>query len=238
VAAPTDCAQPGAGGHGRWRKAASVRPCWRNVLPTVEPCPRRANIDTAPGRLVLTPIVNNVHERIAHLARSTERSRVVTIAEDPSGALERAIDGSSGTNRQSRHAARERALVVRLHEEMEMIGLHGKVDKPKSRTGRSSQCPSYSRENGLFAQRRQAPPYAQGDMYGVAPLVLGPRPMGDPASASGGFASGALTPAASGSRCRQRTLNRRSHLDWADNRRHAIYCQYLLAISSFVGRPE
>jgi hypothetical protein len=61
------------------------------------------------------------------------------------------VDGSRRANDRTHEPTREANLVVRLDEQMNVIGLHRIVDDPKPRPHRSTERPSQCSEHDLSA---------------------------------------------------------------------------------------
>jgi hypothetical protein len=96
-----------------------------------------------------------------------------------------AIDGARKANRNAHDSSRERALVVGLDEQVQMVLLHGVVNDAKPRPRRSPKRPTDLVEHELFAKARQASGRAQRYVDRMGLLVLGTRPMGHAFSNSG-----------------------------------------------------
>jgi len=58
--------------------------------------------------------------------------RVVAVAKHGAPTPQAVIDGLGDANRQTLHASTQRATVVRLGQEVEMIALDGEVDQPEA----------------------------------------------------------------------------------------------------------
>src|SRR5262249_32655098 len=70
-----------------------------------------------------------VRERVARLRRGRDRGRVIAEREDVAAASpQRAVEPLRGGDREALHAARERALVVGLDEQVQVIRLDADVD--------------------------------------------------------------------------------------------------------------
>ncbi len=76
-------------------------------------------------------IVQYVMKRVRGLRGRRQNYRVITIGEYFAAAAHQSIEGAREPNVQSLHAARERLLVVRLDEKMQMIALHRVFDDLK-----------------------------------------------------------------------------------------------------------
>ena len=111
---------------------------------------------------------------MAHLARCGERARVVPIAPDAPAPTKYPVYPPSEANREPARTVRERPLVGRFDQQMHMIGLHRKMDEAKSIARAERERAAKLEKQSLFAQARERPHRAQGDMNWVAFAVLGP----------------------------------------------------------------
>ena len=127
-----------------WRE--SGRP-----FPVGEPHGRRAGIDVRPARQVLLCVHQHVHDRVSHFARRRERASMKSIVPDRAPSPEHAIDGMGKPACQPHEPARKRALVVRLDEQVEVVGLHGEVHHAKPRA------PHFSERTPNFEENRLLP---------------------------------------------------------------------------------
>jgi hypothetical protein len=77
-------------------------------------------------------IAEHVRDCIRGLRRRAEDVRVVAVCEDFAGALELAIQRSRDPDQEALNASRECHCVARLHDEVNVIGLHGEMHDAKS----------------------------------------------------------------------------------------------------------
>ena len=103
------------------------------------------------------PVHQYVDERVAHLARRFERTRMVTIAEDIPSSSHDAVGGARESNRHPDKTARERGLVVRLDQKMDVIGLHRKVHDSKPRSRRLGERATDLEKDELLTQAGDPP---------------------------------------------------------------------------------
>jgi hypothetical protein len=73
---------------------------------------------------MLSVVHQNIDEPIAHFARRPQRAQMVSLAPKSTAADQGTIDRSRNPDLQSRHPARERYLVERFDEEMNVVCLH------------------------------------------------------------------------------------------------------------------
>src|SRR6185436_1744753 len=99
------------------------------ALPPFEPGRRREHVrsERAP-RAVLARVLEDVDESVAHRARSRELESVVALREDAAGTLPQSVQPAREPRRESVHRARERALVARLDERMDVVLLERVLD--------------------------------------------------------------------------------------------------------------
>ncbi len=139
----------------------------------IEPPRRREAIDAAQSHSVLFCVHQHVDDRVAHLAWGPQRMRVIALAPDASTHTEHSVHRSCKAGVQSAHAARERLLVVRFHDEVHVIRLHREMHDAKraaedARPPRRIDRVTNGRSDRLFAKRRQSSPRAHGDVNGMA----------------------------------------------------------------------
>lgn len=91
-----------------------------------------------PGH-VLAPVAEYVDQRVPHLARSRERTRVVAIAPHASAPIEHAIHRPRDADGEPLDSTRAPRRRVRFHEEMEVIALDREVEKPEVSARRGGQ---------------------------------------------------------------------------------------------------
>jgi hypothetical protein len=113
---------------------------------------------------MLSPVLKNIDEAVAHIARGGERSSVIPIDEHPTLAAKRAVDGTRHANREATREARECHAVGRLGYEVDVIGLDGEVHDAKAGTGGAAERGSNAEKEELSSQARQPSAHAQRDM--------------------------------------------------------------------------
>jgi hypothetical protein len=79
-----------------------------------------------------------------------------SIVPDSPRPLECAIDGACDPNRKAHEAAREGAFVGGLDEQVQVIGLHGKMHEAKPGPCRSPERTTNCEKHDLTTQARQA----------------------------------------------------------------------------------
>src|SRR5262245_58050674 len=102
------------------------------ALPPLEPRRRRVHVrrERAP-RPVLARVLQDVDEGVAHRARSRELQRVVALHEDPANSPPRPVQSPRDSRREPVHGVRERALVARLDERVDVRLLERVLDDPE-----------------------------------------------------------------------------------------------------------
>ena len=135
VSPPAHARKPGPGRrHGRGPdRAGDCRP------PSREPRCRRPCIEPACPGQVLSPILEHVHESVAHLARRPQKPRVVAVAPHASGATERTVHRLRHPDGQPLDASPDAAGPVRLDEEMNVVSLDAEMKQPEDIAGGGGQ---------------------------------------------------------------------------------------------------
>src|SRR5438067_987608 len=87
-----------------------------------------------------------------------------SISPNATAAMERAIDRLGDTDRQTLHPGSESARIVRLDEQMNVIGLHTELKQAKTACGRLRQGSSHHAEYRVAAQGPELRARAQCDM--------------------------------------------------------------------------
>jgi hypothetical protein len=102
---------------------------------------------------------------------------MVVVALVPHGtpAAASTIDGPSAANRQALNAADECLRIIRLDDEMNMVGLHGELPHTISAAARSRECAAQIRKDRVGPQRRKSANGAESDVDRMARIVLGSR---------------------------------------------------------------
>jgi hypothetical protein len=80
---------------------------------------------------MFTEVQQHVHQRLAHLLWAVQRPAVIAVGPHAPAPSCTAIDRAGATDRQSLQAAAERDVVVRLDDEVQVIGLHRELDQAK-----------------------------------------------------------------------------------------------------------
>ena len=80
---------------------------------------------------MLSKIAQNVDQSMAYLARRRERSSMVPLIPDTAATPEGAIDPTGDANGEAADAGRQSARIVRLREQMNVLGLHAELDDAK-----------------------------------------------------------------------------------------------------------
>jgi hypothetical protein len=103
---------------------------------------------------VLAEIQENVDQGMPHLARGSEVSGMVSIAEHVALAVTSAVDRTCKTYGEPRDSARERYLVDGFCDQMKVIGLYGKLHDAKPFARRFGESAAQRNEDRLFAKAR------------------------------------------------------------------------------------
>ncbi len=160
----------------RWWLTTSRRQCGCTAE-AVEPRRRRARVETGHCAQVLRRVGKHVDQRVAHHARCPERDRVPALGPRGTATAERAVHGKGAADRRPAHAARQRLLVVRLDDQVEVIALHRVL--PDAEVLARSACESAS--HCAMGDRRAKPDdftaRTQRDEHRLAAVVYGARPV-------------------------------------------------------------
>src|SRR5689334_18792403 len=82
---------------------------------------------------MLHAVGKHVHERISYLGRASEIAPMVSVTPEAAAPMKDfAVHTPRDTNREAPHPALQSAVARRLDDEMQMIGLHGVMDDPKT----------------------------------------------------------------------------------------------------------
>src|SRR4029453_12186998 len=98
------------------------------LAPTREPPSRRAGVDPGDHPKMLADVVQDVDERIAHLAWRPQESGVIAIRPEAPTPTQRAIGGLRHTHGQPAQTTLEVRRPVRFHQQMQMIGLDTELE--------------------------------------------------------------------------------------------------------------
>ncbi len=127
------------------------------VAPTVEPGAGAARVDADEIRPVLARILKDVDERVAYISRRLQRSSVVAVREDSAASIPQAIQPLRDANEQTLHTPRERARVLGLDDQVQLVRLDRKLDEPKPESvGSSAQFLAQARDGAFTARVGQA----------------------------------------------------------------------------------
>jgi hypothetical protein len=81
---------------------------------------------------MLLPILEHVNERVPYLTRSFEQVRVIAVTPDRSSTAQHPIDCLRDADREPLNTARKPRRLVRLHQQVQMIGLNAEVKEPEA----------------------------------------------------------------------------------------------------------
>ncbi len=194
VPSPSDSREPRARRRNR-RRLAPRRHC---SPPAVEPSCRRPRVHAAHAANVLLHVRQDVHERVAHLARRREQPRVVPVGPDGAASTECAVARSRDADRESLDAPHEPSRLVRLDDEMHVVALHGKVKDAKRIVRGRRQGRGDGGKHVIRAKRGQAGVCTQRHVGRASRHMPIARTVRHPRSTGGGFAPGTITRTAPG----------------------------------------
>ena len=115
------------------------------------------------------PVREHVLASVPRLPRGAQLVRVVAVGEDRSAPAHDAVQGAGHANLQALHGARERQLVGRLDDEVDVVPLNGEVNEPEAEPG----TPPFESAPQLTkaTMRAKVPhflPHARGDVQRAA----------------------------------------------------------------------
>lgn len=147
-----------------------------------------------------------------HLARRGELVAVVPVAPDLASPPEHAVHRAGESNREALDTSRQGLAALRLHEQVDVVALHGKVTDTEDVTAlrAADRLPQHAKDV-WEAEGREAADGAQGDVRGVARVVVRPDDVRHAGLRPGGFPTGAGPAATACARDRQRELPRTSY---------------------------
>jgi hypothetical protein len=151
----------------------------RRHSPPSKPPAGAVPIDTTRSGKMLEPVLQDIDDCVAHLPGSRERAGMVAIVEDLPLPPQNGVDCPRETDAKPARAPRESNLVVRLGDEMNVVGLNGKVNETKSAPRTAAQSSPNLGKQDRQTQARQPTHDPQRDMHGIPRVVLGTRTMGD-----------------------------------------------------------
>jgi hypothetical protein len=139
---------------------------------------------------MLLEIHQHVNDPVPRFAGRSKRARMVPILPDGPSPPRNAVHRKRKSYRGSHDAAREPDLVVGFDEEVNVVGLHGKMDDPKPASGGAPDGPSQLDENELLPQARQPMSGPKCDVDRMCFLVLRPWAVRDASAPGRAFATG------------------------------------------------
>src|SRR5258706_3525659 len=120
---------------------------------------------------MLPPVVEDVDERVAHLAWRTKEPGMEAIRPDASVATKRAVDGLGDTDGESLKPARESYGRVRFDEQVQMVPLDAEVNDVETHAARGRQGAADGRKRPVLAKGRKAGGCAQRHLCRAAVVV-------------------------------------------------------------------
>ena len=164
---------------------------------------------------MFAPVLQHVNERIPDFARGFEPSHVIAVTPDSSATAEDAVHRLRKSDGESLDAPRQRAAVLRLDHEVEVIALYGELENPKATSRSQCQAATDGAKKPTRAQGGQYPLRAQRYVRGMSSPVKQSPPVWHADLPSGWLAASARTSTTPGARTEvERELAvRRRHLD-------------------------
>jgi hypothetical protein len=123
---------------------------------------------------VFAPVLEHVHERVAHLARRGEIANVMPVSPHTPVPPERTIDGLCEADGEALDAATKGFHAISFHQQVDVIDLNAELQQPKpAMRGAPERC-THPREDVLATERRQADAGSQGRVRGTVSVMRGP----------------------------------------------------------------
>jgi hypothetical protein len=188
----------------------------RTAAPAVEPSRRRAWIEAASCTNVFPEIVQHVDERIPYLTWRPQQAGVIPVAPDAAMAPERAVDGLRHADREPSHAAFEARRLIRLHQQVQMVGLNTEVQHAKSLGAGGGQRDPRGNEDASVSEGGNAGSRPQCDMDGTVAVVRNASSVRDGATTRRGLTAGAFTLATPSANSQLELSHGARHLNPAD----------------------
>jgi len=147
---------------------------------------------------VPAPVVHDVRERISRLPRRRDRRAVISKLEHLSPTAETAVDCFGDVDRERLHPSAQRALALRLDEQVQVVVLDRGVDHAEGARRREHPVhrPLHRLEHGMPPQPPDLLPRPQYDVNRMPRLVLRSRAMRGLAPVLALLASRPLAPTA------------------------------------------
>src|SRR5262249_36173268 len=123
------------------------------------------------------PVHEHVDDSVSHVARRSQGAGVVPILPDAPSPPRDAVHCEGEPYRDAHEAAPEPDFVVGLYQQVNVIGLHRKMNDSEPASSRAADAAPDLIENDLLAQTRQPRTGAKRDGDGMSFLVLGPGPV-------------------------------------------------------------
>ncbi len=226
AAPPSDAREPRAWARDGRCLGDSSRP----PAPSVEPPCRRARIEPARAADVFAEVVEHVDERVAHLARRPQETGVVSVSPDPAATSESAVHRLRYPDREAAHAALEARRLVRLHQQMQMVGLDAEMQNTKPCRAGRRQSVSRGDEEASVSEGGHAGGCPQRHVDGAAAVVSEAPAVWDGPTSRCGLAAGVAPSSTPGANGKLELSHGAHHLNWAH-----IYSR-LASLSSQLGR--
>ena len=137
------------------------------------------------------PVLQHVDQSIPDLARGLERPRMVAVGPDSAPAAEDPVHRLGEPDRETLDAPGESAAVGRLHDEVEVIVLHGELQNTETTSRSQYEAAAERAEESAPPQRRPHSLCTQGHVRRVPAQVRRSRSMRHADLASGWLAAGA-----------------------------------------------
>jgi hypothetical protein len=139
------------------------------------------------------PIAENIDQCIAYFAWCSKSVRIVPVAPDGAGDLEKTVEMTGDPHGETLHSLREMLAIGGLDEQVDVIGLHAEMKNAKKPDTRGTDLRQNAAEQQLGAEARQAPADTDGNVQWMTERVHRPRQVRNTGSGPIRLATGATT---------------------------------------------
>jgi hypothetical protein len=157
---------------------------------------------------VLAPVLEDVDECVPDLARSLERSHVISVGPYSPVAAQRTIDRLGDANREALNAASQSNVSVRFEKKVDVIALNAEVDDAEPVRRSFHERGSDGAEDVIAAERRQMVGRTERYVSRAPAIVHGAATMANASPGKRRLSPGAVTPPAPRRRRRKLQLPR------------------------------
>jgi len=147
---------------------------------------------------MLSPVVEDVDERVPDLSGRPELPRMVAVRPHPGAAAQQPVHRARQADREALQPADERRVRIGLHEEVHVIRLNAEVEHAEGSAGSICERRAYHLEDSSFAEREKTAARPQRHVHRDARIVSVSTSVRNGAPTGGRLAAGSATTAAPG----------------------------------------